>query len=416
MDGQMRHLSNLEEQSTVSPRVPLLDLARENDELTGEILAAISDVVSSGKFVLGPDCERLEKEIARVCDTKYAVGCASGSDALLLALMARDIGTGDEVIVPSFTFFATASAAWRLGARPVFVDIDPTTFCIDPAKVAAAVTPRTRAIIPVHLFGQSAEMEPLCQLANDHNLLLVEDCAQSICSSYDGRPVGSIGQVGTFSFYPTKNLGGGGDAGMLTTSDEDLYTKLRLLRGHGMHPKYVHHQVGINSRLDSIQAAFIAVKLAHLSKWNQQRQDNARRYDELFEMASLDNYIGLPTALPNRGHVWNQYTIRVPDGQRDALRAHLAEASIGSEIYYPLPLHRQPCFASLGYETGSLPETERAADEVLSLPIFPALTAAEQHTVVARIADFYSANAVNAARAQAHGAVGSAVERLNRAS
>lgn len=397
MDWQIERFLPRDGQSTVPTAVPLLDLARENGPVSREILTAISDVVASGKFVLGPDCERLEAEIAQICGAKYAVGCASGSDALLLALMARDIGPGDEVIVPSFTFFATASAAWRLGARPVFVDIDPTTFCIDPAKVAAAVTPRTRAIIPVHLFGQSAEMEPLCQLAKDHDLLMVEDCAQSICSSYECQPVGSIGQIGTFSFYPTKNLGAGGDAGMLTTNAEDLYTKLRLLRGHGMHPRYVHGQVGINSRLDSIQAAIISVKLAHLSKWNQQRRVNALCYRELFEAAGLDQRLGLPTALPNRGHVWNQYTIRVPDGQRDALRAHLTEARIGSEIYYPLPLHRQPCFASLGYETGSLPETERAAEEVLSLPVFPALTAAEQHTVVARIADFYAGDAVKAA-------------------
>ena len=407
MDRQPRRPLPRDKKSTASPGVPLLDLARENGQVSHEIHAAINDVVASGKFVLGPDCERLEEQIAHVCDAKYAVGCASGSDALLLALMTRDIGPDDEVIVPSFTFFATASAAWRLGARPIFVDINPTTFCIDPEKVTAAITPRTRAIVPVHLFGQSAEMEPLCQLANDHDLLLIEDCAQSICSSYDGRPVGSIGQIGTFSFYPTKNLGAGGDAGMLTTTDEDLCAKLRLLRCHGMHPRYIHHQVGINSRLDSIQAAIIAVKLAHLSKWNQQRQDNAVRYRELFETAGLDNYIGLPTALPNRGHVWNQYTIRVPDGQRDDLRAHLAAAKIGSEIYYPLPLHLQPCFASLGFEKGSLPETESAADEVLSLPIFPGLTADEQRTVVARISDFYSANAVQA--------VGASVGHASRA-
>jgi dTDP-4-amino-4,6-dideoxygalactose transaminase len=239
-------------------------------------------------------------------------------------------------------------------------------------------------------------MESLCQIANEHSLLLVEDCAQAIGSSYDGRPVGSIGQIGTFSFYPTKNLGGGGDAGMLTTSDEELCTTLRLLRGHGMYPRYIHQQVGVNSRLDSIQAAFIAVKLAYLAKWNQQRRDNAGRYRELFETAGLDKYISLPAALRKRGHVWNQYTIRVPDGQRDALRAYLNDAHIGSEIYYPLPLHLQPCFAPLGCEKGMLPETEHAADEVLSLPIFPGLTADEQRTVVTRITDFYAAKRIGA--------------------
>ncbi len=396
MDRHLSRLCSRDDRSTLPTSVPLLDLARENGPIAREIRAAIGDVIESGRFVLGPDCEDLEQKIAELCGTKYAVGCASGSDALLLALMAGEIGPGDEVIVPSFTFFATASAAWRLGARPVFVDIDPITFCIDPAKVAAAVTPRTRAIIPVHLFGQSAEMESLCRIAEEHSLLLVEDCAQAICSSYGGRPVGSIGQIGTFSFYPTKNLGGGGDAGMMTTSDEELSTTLRLLRGHGMYPRYIHQQVGINSRLDSIQAAFIAAKLAHLAKWNQQRRENAGRYQDLFETAGLDKHIGLPTAIRDRGHVWNQYTIRVPDGQRDALRAYLSNANIGSEIYYPLPLHLQPCFASLGCEKGTLPETERAADEVLSLPVFPGLTVAEQRAVVARIADFHATKRIGA--------------------
>ena len=303
--------------------------------------------------------------------------------------MACEIEPGDEVILPSFTFFATASAVWRLGAKPVFVDLDPDTFNLDPALVAQAITSRTRAIIPVHLFGQCAEMTSLCTLCCDHNLLSVEDCAQAIGARYTGVPAGALGDIGCFSFYPTKNLGGCGDGGMLTTSNERLAKRLRLLRAHGMQPRYFHEQVGINSRLDTLQAAMLCAKLPYLDEWTRQRQENAARYTELFAAAGLSGKLQLPQVADQCQHVWNQYTIRVPDKQRDALRLYLTAAEIGTEIYYPVPLHRQECFASLGYESGSLPETERAAGEVLSLPIFPLLTAAEQELVVARIARYF---------------------------
>ena len=387
---------NRSENLTERAGTPLLDLHRENGPLRAETMTALAEVFDSGRFVLGPACDRLEQQIAEICGTRFAVGCASGSDALLLALMVHDVGPGDEVIVPSFTFFATASAVWRLGAKPVFVDIDPHTFCLDATKVAAAVNDRTRAIIPVHLFGQSVDLQPILDTALAHDLVVIEDCAQSILSTYDGRVVGSFGHVGAFSFYPTKNLGGGGDGGILTTSDEALYKRLRLFRAHGMEPRYMHHVVGINSRLDSMQAAILNVKLPHLLAWNDQRASNASKYHRLFQTAGLDHWLGLPHTNSRCGHVWNQYTIRVPEGCRDALRQHLAAAKIGSEIYYPVPLHLQPCFGSLGHRVGDLPETERAANEVLSLPIFPELTSSEQQLIVDTIAEFHAANGLSA--------------------
>ena len=377
--------------------VPLLDVSRGNDPLRAEILEAITDVCDSGRFVYGPSCQQLETRVATLCGATYGIGCASGSDALLLALMAIDTRPGDEVIVPSFTFFATASAAWRLGARPVFVDIDPNTFNLDPAQVETAVTSKTRAIIPVHLFGRCADMDPINQIAAQHGLSVIEDAAQSIGAGYRGRAAGSLGDIGCFSFYPTKNLGGFGDAGLLTTSSEELATKLRLLANHGMHPRYFHRVVGINSRLDSIQAAVLNVKLNQLSRWTEARQTNAARYTEMFVAAGLDAKLPLPADSSDSNHVWNQYTIRVPDGRREELRQHLASAQIGTEIYYPIPLHQQECFAELGYEPGCLPETERAAAEVLSLPIFPELTADEQRIVVDCIVDFYAAHGREAA-------------------
>ena len=377
--------------------VPLLDVSRGNDPLRAEILEAITDVCDSGRFVYGPSCQQLETRVATLCGATYGIGCASGSDALLLALMAIDTRPGDEVIVPSFTFFATASAAWRLGARPVFVDIDPNTFNLDPAQVETAVTSKTRAIIPVHLFGRCADMDPINQIAAQHGLSVIEDAAQSIGAGYRGRAAGSLGDIGCFSFYPTKNLGGFGDGGMLTTSSEELATKLRLLANHGMHPRYFHRVVGINSRLDSIQAAVLNVKLNQLSRWTEARQTNAARYTEMFVAAGLDAKLPLPADSSDSNHVWNQYTIRVPDGRREELRQHLASAQIGTEIYYPVPLHQQECFGELGYEPGCLPETERAAAEVLSLPIFPELTADEQRIVVDCIVDFYAAHGREAA-------------------
>jgi len=362
--------------------VPLLDVNRGNQTLRNEILEAIANVVDSGRFLHGPDVTRLEESMAAVCESRYAVSCASGSDALLLALMAFEVGPGDEVIVPSFTFFATASCVWRLGARIVFVDIDPVSFNLDPAKVEEAITPATRAIIPVHLYGQCADMDPLLELARHNDLKVIEDAAQAIGAEYRGHPAGSMGDVGCISFYPTKNLGGYGDGGMLVTSDEPLAEKLRRLAAHGMKTRYYHSLVGINSRLDSIQAAVLNVKLAQLGCWTNDRRANAQRYHELFSERQMDQRIILPRELPDRYHVWNQYTIRVPNGHRDELRAKLTERKVGSEIYYPVPLHLQECFRTLGYRRGSLPVTERVCQEALSLPIFPELTAAEQDRVV----------------------------------
>ncbi len=387
-----QHLSG-----STPPAVPLLDVVGGNAPLREEILAAVARVIDSGRFLHGPECRALEAEVARRCDVPRAVSCASGSDALLLAMMALGIGAGDEVIVPSFTFFATASCVWRVGAQPVFVDIDPVSFNIDPRQVEAAITRATRAIIPVHLFGQCAAMDALNRIAQQYDLYVIEDAAQAIGASYRNRPAGSWGHIGCFSFYPTKNLGGMGDGGMLTTSDEVLANRLSLYAAHGMEPRYYHQVVGINSRLDTIQAAVLNVKMQKLDQWNQARARNAERYHMLFTAAALDQYITLPRTAKAYGHVWNQYTIRVPDGQRDALRSYLAKAHIGTEIYYPVPLHLQQCFEPLGYAVGSLPETERAANEVLSLPIHPELTETQQAAVVDQIGRYFAKKARSAA-------------------
>ncbi len=380
-----------------SQPVPLLDVGRGNRPLRAEILQAMADVYDSGRFLFGPEVERLEKAIAAVCGVRHAIGCASGSDALLLALMALEIGPGDEVIVPSFTFFATASAVWRLGARPVFVDIDAHTLNIHPDLVEQAITSETRAIIPVDLYGQCAELDVLSEIADNHGLALIEDAAQSIGASWQGRASGAWGLAGCFSFYPTKNLGAFGDAGLMTTSDDAFADKLRLLASHGMRPRYYHSHVGINSRLDTLQAAVLEVKLRHLPAWTKARQANAARYHELFAEAGLTDWLGLPTQPPQGEHVWNQFTIRVRKGRRDDLRRWLAERGVGSEIYYPVPLHLQECFRPLGYQRGDLPETELAASEVLSLPIFPELTDVELQTVVRQIAAFRASERAAAA-------------------
>lgn len=378
-------------------QVPLLDVGRGNRPLHDEFVEAIAGVVSSGRFLHGPDVKTLEEEIATRVGVPHAVACASGSDALLLALMAVDVGPGDEVLVPSFTFFATASAVWRLGAKPVFVDIDPQTFNIDPNLIEAAITPATKAIIPVHLFGQTAAMTPIMEIARRHGLTVVEDLAQAIDARYGSHAAGAMGDIGCISFYPTKNLGGFGDGGMLTARDSRIADRLRLLAGHGMNPRYYHREVGINSRLDTIQAAILRVKLRHLDSWNTSRRLNAERYTRLFRAARLDLEVQLPVELPKRRHVWNQYTIRVAGGRRDAIREYLNQCQVGAEIYYPVPLHQQECFRSLGYRKGDLPHTERAAAEVLSLPIFPELTEAEQATVVSRLASAMTSLAKRAA-------------------
>ncbi len=371
--------------------VPLLDLKRQYEPLRDEILAAVTRVCDSGRWVLGPDCEELERAVAQFTGARHAIACALGSDALLLALMALGVDQGDEVLCPSYTFFATASAISRLGAEPVFVDIEPATFNIDPKKIEPLISPRTKAIIPVHLFGQCAAMDEIGRVAAKHGVPIIEDACQSIGAAYAGRSAGTLGDIGCFSFYPTKNLGGMGDGGLLTTDRDDLAAKLRLLRVHGMEPRYYHQVVGINSRLDSLQAAILNVKLPHLDTWARQRQTNAERYHTLFAECGLNKIVTLPQTVRAARHVWNQYIIRVPDGQRDALRKHLTAAKIGTEIYYPVPLHEQKCFALLGYQLGSLPETELAARETLALPIFPELTADEQMRVVNSIAEFFNA-------------------------
>jgi len=369
--------------------VPLLDVPRSNLPLRGEFQEAIMQVCDSGQFLFGPDCRKLEESVAAWCGADHAIGCASGSDALLLALMSEEIGPGDEVIMPSFTFFATASAAWRLGARPVFVDIDPVSFNISPAAIRDAITPATRAIIPVHLFGQCAEMPEIMAIARQHELLVIEDAAQAIGASVAGEPAGSWGDIGCLSFYPTKNLGGFGDGGIMVTQDHLRAERLRLYATHGMKPRYEHHVVGINSRLDSIQAAALNVKIKHLPEANRLRQQNADRYQELFEQAGIDHQVVLPASGETMEHVWNQFTIRVP-GQRDALASHLGERQIGHAIYYPIPLHQQACFQVEGESPPSLPETEKACKEVLSLPIFPELIDDELQQVVGSIGDFFT--------------------------
>jgi len=399
----MTHGSDRAAPSSISPaamladKVPLLDVNRSNAGQRDEIIAALTRVVDSGRFLFGPDVTQLEQSIAKLCGVEHAIACASGSDALLLALMALDIGDGDEVIVPSLTFFATASAVWRLGARPVFVDIDPVTFNLDPQRIEDAITPLTRAIIPVHLFGQCADMDAIGVVAQQHGLHIIEDVAQAIGAKFRSWPAGSMSAVGCLSFYPTKNLGAFGDAGMLTTHDAALAERLRLFASHGMNPRYYHQFVGVNSRLDSLQAAVLNVKLTKLAEWTEQRRKNARRYDERFAACGLGKQLALPQTDSRCDHVWNQYTVRIPGGQRDAVKAQLAAAGVGTEVYYPVPLHLQKCFQSLGYGIGSLPHTERAAREVLSLPIFPELTAAEQETVVVRLADVLRSPATKAA-------------------
>lgn len=375
--------------SNAESKVPLLDLARQHEPLMDEMVAALEKVCRSGWFVLGPEVVALEKTVAEYSQAAHAIGCASGSDALLLALLVLDIGPGDEVIVPSFTFFATASCVTRLGATPVFADIKPDTFNLDPNDVRKKITEKTKAIIPVHLFGQCADMAAFGEISETTGIPIIEDAAQAIGAEFDSRRAGSMGAIGCLSFYPTKNLGGAGDGGMLTTNDDELADKLGLYRVHGMRPRYYHGVVGINSRLDAFQAAILNIKIRHLDEYSQKRRENAERYTKLFIEAGIDQKISLPVSLPNRGHVWNQYVVRVTDGRRDELRSFLMERNIGAEIYYPLGLHDQKCFESYGYKSGDLPETDRAAEEVLALPIFPELTAAEQEIVVAQVAAFF---------------------------
>ena len=364
--------------------VPLLDLQGQNGPLRDAILTAIARVCDSQRFIGGPEVDGLESDVARQLGVPHAVGLSSGTDALLVALMALGIGPGDEVIVPTFSFFATAGCVSRTGATPRLADIDPLTFNIDPQSAAAAVTSRTRAIIPVHLYGQCADMDPLLALAARHGLAVIEDAAQSIGATYKNRQAGSIGQAGCFSFFPSKNLGAFGDAGLLTATDATLAQEARLLRNHGAEPKYFHKRIGGNFRLDALQAAILRVKLPHLPAWTDRRRENARRYDALFAASAAADRVTLPFRASDRTHIFNQYVIRVAN--RDAVRARLDAAGIGSEVYYPVPFHLQECFAPLGYHRGEFPHAEAAAAEVLALPIYSELTEGQQAEVVRGVA------------------------------
>jgi dTDP-4-amino-4,6-dideoxygalactose transaminase len=367
--------------------VPLLDLKAQYRPIRDAILDAVTRVCDSQYFINGPEVEGLERELESYLGVQHAIGVSSGTDALLAALMALDIGPGDEVITSTYSFFATAGSVARLGARPVLVDIDPGTFNIDPQAAIAAITPRTRTIIPVHLFGQSAELAPIINAAAKAGIPIIEDAAQAIGAAYHDHTVGSFGAIGCFSFFPSKNLGAYGDAGLVTTNDARLAEKLRLLRNHGMKPKYYHHFVGGNFRLDALQAAVLRTKLPHLAGWTQGRQQNAARYRTLFADANLSDVVCLPAQAPDRTHIYNQFVIRV--AQRDELKAHLDRSGIGTEIYYPVPFHLQDCFRDLGYPAGAFPHGEAAARQSLALPIYAELTADQQAQVVAAIATFF---------------------------
>jgi dTDP-4-amino-4,6-dideoxygalactose transaminase len=363
--------------------IPLLDLQGQYRPLRDELLAAIARVCDSQRFIGGPEVDAFEREMAALVGVPYAVGLSSGTDALLVALMALGVRSGDEVIVPTFSFFATAGCVSRLGAIPKFVDVDPSTCNIDPAQAAAAITSRTRAIIPVHLYGQCADMDAILAAADRAGIAVIEDAAQAIGATYHDRQAGSMGKAGCFSFFPSKNLGAFGDGGLLTTRDERVAHEVRLLRDHGAEPKYFHKRIGGNFRLDALQAAVLRVKLPHLGEWSEARRRNADRYDRLFRQSAAADRIVLPARAPGRTHIFNQYTIRVPD--RDSVRAELNAAGIGTEIYYPVPFHLQECFAPLGYRRGDFPVAEKIAAETLALPIYGELTESQQEQVVSAV-------------------------------
>ncbi|MFQ6083140.1 MAG: DegT/DnrJ/EryC1/StrS family aminotransferase [Methanosarcinales archaeon] len=400
--------------------IPLLDLKAQYSTIKEEIKTAVEEVLESQHFILGPKVEELEKNIAAYSGTKYAVGVSSGTDALLVSLMALDIKPGDEIITTPFTFFSTAGVIARLNAIPVFVDIDPVTYNIAPNKIEEAITKKTKAIIPVHLFGQCADMDPIMEIAKKYNLYVIEDAAQSIGAEYPyskkttenpsktqnppftfhlshftSKKAGSIGNVGIFSFFPSKNLGGYGDGGMVVTNDENLYEKIKILRVHGSEPKYYHKIVGGNFRLDALQAVVLNVKLKYLDQWSQKRRKNAEYYDKRFKELGLEEKEFIKTPIPvykNNGdkncHIYNQYTIRAK--ARDKLREFLKENGIGTEIYYPLPLHLQECFKNLGYKRGDLPVSEEASETVLSLPVYPELNNEQKEYIVQKISEFYN--------------------------
>ena len=376
----------------VSKTVPLLDLNAQHREIRDEVLAAVTQLIDSQKFILGEDVKQLEQAIAPYCGAKYAIGCASGSDALFLALLALDLKPGDEVVTTPYTFFATVGAICRAGATPIFVDVEPETFNMDTQQLAVVLEAhsKVRAIIPIHLFGGCADMDPVCQLAADRGITVIEDAAQSIGSEYKGRRAGSIGHMACFSFFPSKNLGGYGDGGMLTTNDAALAEKLTALRVHGTKRKYYHDYIGINSRLDALQAAVLRVKFKYLDSWTEKRQQNADRYRAILGSISLP--VIPPTSMPYQTrHIYNQFAIRAED--RDGLQAYLKQHGVGSEVYYPLPLHLQTCFAHLGHKTGDFPVSERLAKESLAVPIYSELPPSDIQYVCGLIQSFYGPQA-----------------------
>jgi dTDP-4-amino-4,6-dideoxygalactose transaminase len=372
--------------------VPLLDLNAQNLALEPELKAVFERVLRSGQFILGPEAVSFEKEIAQFIGVKHALGVSSGTDAILLALMALDIKAGDEVICPTYTFFATAGCVARSGATPVFVDSLEDSFNVDPADVARKITSKTKAIIPVHLFGQCAEMDAILSMAKEKGIRVIEDGAQALGATYKNRQAGTMGDFGTFSFFPSKNLGGFGDSGLLITNDDALAERATLLRTHGSKPKYYHKFVGANFRMDPLQCGLLRVKLPHYNSYTQRRQANAAYYTEqLSKLPGVGSKLILPKAEKDRGHIWNQYTLRVTGGRRDSLKNHLADKKIGTEIYYPVPMHQQECFAYVGTKKESLPVANRLAEEALSIPIFPELKREQLDEVVAGIRDWLTA-------------------------
>ncbi|MFO0823698.1 MAG: DegT/DnrJ/EryC1/StrS family aminotransferase [Gemmataceae bacterium] len=376
--------------SSTPASVPLCDINARYQFLKPQIDAAVLRVIASGQAILGPEVAAFEKEAAEFCGSQFALGCSSGTDALVLALHALDIGPGDEVIIPPFTFFATAGAVCRVGATPVFADIDPLTFNIDPAQIDAKITPRTKAIIPVHLFGQCCDMDAIWEVAEDHQLYVIEDAAQSFGSDYQGRKCGTLGVVAAMSFYPTKNLGAFGDAGLVTTNSPEIDKKLRALRVHGSEVKYYHKYIGYNMRIDAIHAATLRVQLPHVAGWLNGRIEAAKRYDRLIEESNLHGFIRRPVAKADRKHTFNQYVVRVPGTHRDSLVKYFKENNVGVEVYYPLSLHEQECFKQLGYWTGDFPTSEEAAATVMALPMFPEITEAQQRRVMEVISAYLS--------------------------
>lgn len=367
-------------------KIPMLDLAEQYQTIKEDIFTELDKVMSSSQFILGSNVKQLEVDVANLSNVAHGIGVANGSDAIHIALQAAGVGDGDEVITTAFTFFATGGAVARANAKPVYVDIDPVTFNIDPTKIEEAITEKTKAIIAVHLYGQMADMESLRTIADKHNLALIEDAAQAIGAKQNGQTVGELGTAATYSFFPTKNLGAYGDAGMLVTNNDELAENARIIRVHGSKPKYYHKVLGYNSRLDELQAAILNVKLPHLEKWTDQRRSHAAYYTEQLQ-TKVGQYVTAPTEVDGYYHVYHQYTLRVE--RRDELQAYLKEQGIATMIYYPVPLHLQPVFSYLGYKEGDLPVTEKATKEALSLPMFPELKKEQQDYIIAKIVEFY---------------------------